>query len=645
MITIKSKILNNYLCSGKIFLLSEDELVSKYFLSNIMLLILSIMLFLLGIVHIYIEHFIYSEINFLASFVSFIAIYCLRIISKKYFFIMAHILFIVFFILIFITFLSRPNLFPITTWFLIYLMAIFFIFNTKTVVIYIASFFSIFLFIVVRDNTFNNIEFIGNFIVPSILGYIFIYVYKMKTLDVLESLKIINQNLEERIKIETISRTKILENEKAHYTYLAHHDYLTGLPNIAMIDERLDLLLKDKYATRFALFYIDLNGFKRINDTYGHKFGNSVIKEISSKLVKITSKENIVARIGGDEFLVIVSDFTKEAQLKNIAQSYINSIEQDFKINSITITMSCSLGISIYPKSTRNKSDLIVYADRAMMKAKKSKENNYCFYPVEINDLNYDEISLERDLREAIKNKEFILYFQPQVDTITNIIVGMETLVRWEHQTLGLIYPEYFLYLLKNIGLILELENFVIQESMKTIVEWKNKYQFQGRISINLTIQKLEDKNFLKDIENFLLLTGCKGEWIEFEITETEIISSISKTIKLFEALKKMNISIAIDDFGIGYSSLSYLKKLTIDKIKIDKIFVHNISTEKNYIVIIDAILAIAKSFDYIVVTEGVENKEQRDYLKMHGCNIMQGYYYYKPMPKDEIAKLLDNNI
>jgi len=645
MITIKSKILNNYLCSGKIFLLSEDELVSKYFLSNIMLLILSIMLFLLGIVHIYIEHFIYSEINFLASFVSFIAIYCLRIISKKYFFIMAHILFIVFFILIFITFLLRPNLFPITTWFLIYLMAIFFIFNTKTVVIYIASFFSIFLFIVVRDNTFNNIEFIGNFIVPSILGYIFIYVYKMKTLDVLESLKIINQNLEERIKIETISRTKILENEKAHYTYLAHHDYLTGLPNIAMIDERLDLLLKDKYATRFALFYIDLNGFKRINDTYGHKFGNSVIKEISSKLVKITSKENIVARIGGDEFLVIVSDFTKEAQLKNIAQSYINSIEQDFKINSITITMSCSLGISIYPKSTRNKSDLIVYADRAMMKAKKSKENNYCFYPVEINDLNYDEISLERDLREAIKNKEFILYFQPQVDTITNIIVGMETLVRWEHQTLGLIYPEYFLYLLKNIGLILELENFVIQESMKTIVEWKNKYQFQGRISINLTIQKLEDKNFLKDIENFLLLTGCKGEWIEFEITETEIISSISKTIKLFEALKKMNISIAIDDFGIGYSSLSYLKKLTIDKIKIDKIFVHNISTEKNYIVIIDAILAIAKSFDYIVVTEGVENKEQRDYLKMHGCNIMQGYYYYKPMPKDEIAKLLDNNI
>ena len=278
-----------------------------------------------------------------------------------------------------------------------------------------------------------------------------------------------------------------------------------------------------------------------------------------------------------------------------------------------------------------------------MLEAKKNKVLSYKFYTKDINDLGYDNTLIKSEISAALQNKQFIMYYQPQINSSTNKIVGIEALVRWRHPVLGLINPKYFLDIAKSEGYILDLEYYIIKESMRTSVIYHSDSSYQGRISINVDIQKLEDKNFIMEVENLLEETQCKGEWIEFEITETEIISNIEHMVYIFGLLKNLNITIAIDDFGTGYSSLSYLCQLNIDKIKIDKIFVDNLFSQEKHIAIIDAIVAIAHSFDYTIVTEGVENEEQVKYLNQHHSNIIQGYYYRKPMSNDKMIKLLQS--
>jgi len=408
-----------------------------------------------------------------------------------------------------------------------------------------------------------------------------------------------------------------------------------------MLDNFLETLFSHKHKN-FALLYLDLNGFKKINDNFGHKVGNYVIKIIAKRLAEHTSLDHLVSRIGGDEFLIVIPNYGSIGALNKMAEKYIKTVEEEIELKMINTSLSCSIGISLYPQHSKNKSDLIVYADRAMMKAKKNKEYKYCFYEREINDLGYEIASLESDMYHALKNDEFVLYFQPQVDARNKQIMGIEALIRWQHPTLGLIDPKYFLEMAKNVGLILTLEYRIIKQSMYEVSQWHVLNKYHSRVSINLSMQKLEDKNFIQEVRALLEECQCKGEWIEFEITETKVISNIAKVRQVFAALKEMNITVAVDDFGTGYSSLSYLAQLQIDKIKIDKIFVDQLLAKDNNIIIIDAIIAIANSLHYSVVAEGVETKAQLDCLEEHGCHIIQGFYYYKPMSADEIMILLD---
>lgn len=643
---ILHKMNNNFFNSGHIFLEDEYKLQVKYTLSNVVLIVAFTMFFFLACSQLVLESPIYYKINFIASLIVLTTLVSLRVFSKKHFYYIAHCIFIVFFIFLFIVFRLTPETFPMTTWFLVYIMALLFIFPYRVVSIYLFSFISLYFYLVLSNTSFNNIDYISNFIAPSILGYIFIIAYELRTNDVYNRLKDVNLNLEERIKEETKIRTKILEKEKQYLNHIAHHDYLSGLPNIIAIDKTIEALLNTYADTnkKFALLYLDLNGFKKINDNFGHRYGNIVIKVVSQRLLEITRSIDFLSRIGGDEFLIIVSDFKDRHALECMVQRYMQSITKEISLSISNITLSCSIGISIYPDHALLKSDLILYADRAMMKAKKEKDKKYLFYSTDINDLGYDKILLEMDMHQALKEEEFVLHFQPQVDVQNNSIVGVEALVRWNHPQLGLLGPDYFLEISKNANLILRLEYFIMEKSIESIVEWRNNDAFEGRISINISIQKFEDKNFMDEITYLLQKHNCHGEWIELEITETEIMSNMKTSLIRFNALKALGISIALDDFGTGYSSLSYLKELEVDKLKIDKIFMDNLFEKDNYITIIDAILAIAESFKYAVVAEGVENVKQVEYLKSRGCFVIQGFYYYKPMPKEKISVLLQKN-
>jgi len=523
MLNIKSKIFNNFLHSGYLFSENEFRLKTKYMLSNAILLILSFVLTLLAILHLFLENYRLSQMNFIAVFIALNTILLLRYIPKRLFYVFAHIVFMCYLSLILLTFYLNVDIFPVTKWFLIYLMAILFIFNPRIVFVYAIIFFIIYVFLVVSNDAYNNAQYIGAFIAPSILGYVFIYFYELRANDALSKLTAINHTLEERIEHETKERTEILEHEKLQLSYLAHHDYLTKLPNIAMLDNFLETLFSHKHK-KFALLYLDLNGFKKINDNFGHKVGNYVIKTIAKRLAEHTSLDHLVSRIGGDEFLIVIPNYGSIAALNKMAEKYIKTVEEEIELKMINTSLSCSIGISLYPQHSKNKSDLIVYADRAMMKAKKNKEYKYCFYEREINDLGYEIASLESDMYHALKNDEFVLYFQPQVDARNKQIVGIEALIRWQHPTLGLIDPKYFLEMAKNVGLILTLEHHIIKQSMQKVSQWHASDKYSNRVSINLSIQKLEDKNFIQEVKTLLEECQCKGEWIEFEIIQGELL-------------------------------------------------------------------------------------------------------------------------
>jgi len=430
-----------------------------------------------------------------------------------------------------------------------------------------------------------------------------------------------------------------LEEQKNQLDYYASHDVLTSLPNRMYFQKYLDVLIGEHQVLddKLALFFLDLDRFKQINDSLGHEVGDSVLIEVAQRIKNVVDQSDVVSRLGGDEFTIIVRNVNNDIKISNLANELISVLSKPICINNQMLYISCSIGISIYPDDATNHKDLLKYADAAMYKAKEEGRNNFQFYQNEMTQIAFERVILEAHLREALQNDDFIVYYQPQIDIKTQKLIGMEALVRWEHERLGIVPPSKFISLAEATGLIVELDRFVMRSAIKQFALWyKNGYN-PGKLSLNLTVQQIHQTDFIVELQEMMDSVGFDINHLTLEVTETQIMKHPDETIKILKQISQLGISLAIDDFGVAYSSLSQLKKLPLDILKIDQSFIRGLPDSEQDISIAKAIIALAKSLDFKVLAEGVEHKNQRDFLLQEGCDVIQGYYYSRPITAKEI--------
>ncbi len=440
---------------------------------------------------------------------------------------------------------------------------------------------------------------------------------------------------------------KILSNQKIQLAYQENHDSLTNLPNRILFLDRLKQAIQigKRYNNYLAVLFIDLDHFKEINDSLGHDIGDKLLVEVAKRMKSVLRASDTLSRFGGDEFTVIVNYINKVEDLSRIIQTIMDLFKKPIKIENNTLYVNMSIGISIYPNDAKEVNDLLKHADAAMYKAKESGRNTYCFYDEDMTKKAFDRIFLETSLREALVKDEIVVFYQPQVDASKNELVGMEALVRWNHPTKGMIYPDSFIPLAESTGIIVELDRIVMKKSIKQFHTWKKEGLNPGKLSINLAVKQLESNDFLDFVKNILNSQKCTYSNIEFEVTEGQIMQNPEKSIKILNDINKLGISISIDDFGTGYSSLAYLKKLPINKLKIDKSFVQDLPSDLEDVAITKTIIRLCESLNLNVIAEGVETEEQKDFMLENGCKLIQGYFYSKPVSVEEITKILKNGI
>jgi len=438
-----------------------------------------------------------------------------------------------------------------------------------------------------------------------------------------------------------------LINQKNILNHQAHYDALTNLPNRVLFQDRLNQAIEKvkRNNKKMALFFIDLDHFKEINDSLGHSIGDKVLVEITKRLKSVIRKEDTLARLGGDEFTVVIEDLEKAHEASSLAQKIIKSLVLPLNIDEHVLYISCSIGISVYPDDGLTYIDLLKYSDAAMYKAKDEGRNNFQFYSMDMTETALEKITLEASLRKALKNKEFVVYYQAQVDAQNNKLIGMEALVRWQNPILGLIPPSKFIPLAESTGLIIPLDQFVMKEAISQIVKWHKDGLNPGTLSLNLAMKQLEQKDFIELLQTMLQDLDCQANWIELEVVESQIMNNPKYAIETLTKINSLGIKLSIDDFGTGYSSLSYLKKLPINKLKIDRSFIMDLPDDEDDVGITKAVIALAKSLNLNIIAEGVENKEQKEFLIANGCNNIQGYYYSRPVPANEMLSILKNGL
>lgn len=453
-------------------------------------------------------------------------------------------------------------------------------------------------------------------------------------LGIIESARDITQDLEVQ---------KILQEQKSELLHQAHHDALTGLPNRTLFNDRLSQAIEKakRNNTKVAIFFIDLDHFKEINDSMGHNVGDEVLKSVTQRLQRSVRAQDTIARLGGDEFTVIVEDFLDIHNLSSIANKVLKSLSNVIELEDIPLYVSSSIGISIYPEDGDTATNLLKFADSAMYKAKAEGRNNYQFYDLSMTEQAFERVVMEANLREALSHNHFVVYYQPQTNAITNKLCGMEALVRWRHPNLGLIAPSKFIPLAESTGMIVELDREVMKMAMEQFAHWYAQGLNPGKLAINLSVKQLEQQDFLPYLKTLLDETRCQADWIELEVTESKMMNNPEKAIAILKQINALGINLAIDDFGTGYSSLAYLKRLPIHKLKIDQSFVRDLPSDEEDAAISKAIIALAKSLNLDVLSEGVETLEQKEFLVEHGCDIIQGYFYSKPLPREDMERYL----
>ena len=466
--------------------------------------------------------------------------------------------------------------------------------------------------------------------------------------------------IKHRIKymLRSIANQISLRNSEKELRFLAYYDALTHLPNRQFFKQQLNKQIGhcDRHDTKLAVMMIDLDSFKRINDSLGHKFGDEILQVISQRLTQYLRQSDSVlrdstniqcpelARLGGDEFTVMLSDVGSNMNIMKIARRINHELCQAIDINKYSVVVTASIGIAIYPHDGQDADTLLKHADSAMQHAKANSTGSFKFHSKDLTQRLLDRLQLEEYMREAIQTNMFELYYQPQIDILTGTVTNAEALVRLHHPTLGLISPADFIPVAEDTGLIIELGNWITRQACLQAMAWQKTMPVPITVSVNVSSKQISQPNFVPDLLNILDETGIDPFLIEVELTESVAMNNAQENIEKLRAIKALGIKLSIDDFGTGYSSLSYLKKFPIDTLKIDRSFVVDLSLKEEEEAIVSAIFAMAFALKLDVVVEGVETLDQLECIKRICGNsnvLVQGYYFAKPLPAIEYAEFV----
>ncbi|HWZ47654.1 MAG TPA: EAL domain-containing protein [Herbaspirillum sp.] len=439
-----------------------------------------------------------------------------------------------------------------------------------------------------------------------------------------------------------ITDQRIAEQRIRH---LATHDSLTDLPNRMMFSQMLAaaLALGQRCNHRFAVLFLDLDRFKFINDSLGHEAGDKLLQEIAIRLKEAIEPGDTIARMGGDEFVVLLREVSGVEQVSNVARRLLAAAAESFVLVDQECNVTASIGIAMYPMHGADEQTLMKHADIAMYLAKDQGKNDFRFYTHEIVASSHERLALESNLRHALAQNEFSVYYQPKIDLRSGKINGVEALLRWENQTLGRIPPDEFIPIAEEIGLIVPIGKWVLQTACAQNVAWQRQGFEPLSMAVNLSVRQFGDENLLRDIAAVLAETGMDPTLLELEITEGMVIHNPERVLLLLLAIKEMGVRLAMDDFGTGYSSLGQLNNFPLDTLKVDRSFINDIPANAGAMAIAQATIAMGKAMKLTVVAEGVETAAQADFLRQHGCDEMQGYHFSTALNPEALTLLLQN--
>tara|TARA_R110001583_G_scaffold41891_2_gene133183 strand:- start:4515 stop:8357 length:3843 start_codon:yes stop_codon:yes gene_type:complete len=440
--------------------------------------------------------------------------------------------------------------------------------------------------------------------------------------------------------IEDITERKKSEERIA---FMATHDELTKLPNRNLLHDRLEQAISHtaRSNTKMAVLFIDIDHFKFINDSLGHQIGDELLQVLAKRFTDALRKGDTVARFGGDEFVVILPEIVALENISSITHNLLQAVQLPYNIAGHELMVTGSLGISVYPDDSENADELIQHADSAMYLAKQQGRNNSQFYTAKINEKITRRVTLEKALRQALEQEQFVVFYQPKINLITHRMTGMEALVRWQHPELGLVSPMEFIPLAEETGIILALGDWVMLTACRQMHDWEQRYPQLMNMSINVSARQFWQPDFTARIASILVESQVSVEKVELELTESVVMNDIEPVIETMNALKMLGVSLSLDDFGTGYSSLSYLQRFPVDVLKIDRCFVTGLQYENADSAMVRAILALAENFKLHVVAEGIENVPQQRVLTDLGCHYGQGYLYSRPVDSLSMEKLL----
>jgi len=433
----------------------------------------------------------------------------------------------------------------------------------------------------------------------------------------------------------------------ARVSHQARHDNLTDLPNRVLFSDRLTqaIALAQRRQEKLAVLFVDIDRFKHVNDSFGHAIGDQLLQLVAHRLLACVRSSDTVSRQGGDEFVILLSEITQAHSATITAEKILAILQLPCRIDGHDLYLSASIGIATYPEDGAETETLMKHADQSMYRAKENGRNNYQFFKTDLNDRAVERIMLENDLHHALQRNELALHYQPQMNLQTGAIVGVEALLRWRHPQRGLIPPTQFIPIAEECGSIVSIGRWTLREACRQGFQWQCAGLQSLRIAINVSAVELRSKDFVAGVRDILFETGLESRYLELELTETFLMQDAKATAAVLNDLKALGIQLALDDFGTGYSSLSYLKSFPIDTLKIDKSFVHTVTSNDDDASIVSAVISMGTSLHMRVVAEGVETQAQLNFLRTHGCTEGQGTFFSQPVSANELAQLLRSSV
>lgn len=443
--------------------------------------------------------------------------------------------------------------------------------------------------------------------------------------------------------VEDVTERKIYQ---ARIEQQANYDTLTGLANRSLLNDRLYQAIQTaaSHGTRLAVVFVDLDRFKYINDSLGHHVGDELLRAMAERLRASVRESDTVARLGGDEFVLLISGQGEPETIAVVLERMLSDISQPWTISQGDFNITCSMGVALYPDDGSNAQELLKHADSAMYRAKDKGRNNFQFFTAELNELITERLELENKLRRALERDQFSLHFQPRVDMHSRRIIGAEALLRWSPADQEPVPPARFIPVAEEIGLIVPIGRWVLNQACAQNKAWQDAGLPPLIVSVNVSVRQFRQDNFVQTIGDVLRDTGLEARYLEIELTESAVMHDADQFIAMLNELNDLGVQISIDDFGTGYSSLSYLKRFPVDRLKVDRSFVHDIANDVDDATIVRTVIALGHNLGLKVVAEGVETEQQLEFLRANHCDELQGYYFGMPMPATEFVNVLSKN-